>query len=61
MRIRMAPKASTAILLHRCNIRDCRTYWQEYGVPFISSMFNIYVCNRKMETEKRNSYVCTHA
>jgi hypothetical protein len=36
MRIRLASKASTAVLLHGYNIRDCRTYWPEYGVNFIS-------------------------
>jgi hypothetical protein len=44
---------SSATLVHRNNIRDSRTYWQEHGVYFINSVrFSLYVTSTKEETEE---------
>jgi hypothetical protein len=53
MRIRTASKTFTAILTHRFNSRGYRTYWQQYGVNFISSVGVLYyVRDRKQEIGK---------
>jgi len=35
----MAPKTSTAKLAHRFNSHGYRTYWQEVGINFLTTVY----------------------